>query len=71
MVNTYAAPALVFAPTPADVDNEWVLGFAVIAAIAALLALPLIVVATICTICNAHSFWACYWDVINWFRWGC
>ncbi len=67
MVNAYAAPRLLYAPTPADVDNEWV----VAAAVAAILALPLAVVIFICSVCGARSFWDCYWDVINWWGPGC
>ena len=71
MVNAYAAPRLLFAPTPADVDNEFVAAAAIVAAVAAILAIPLAVVLFICSVCQARSFWACYWDVINWWGWGC
>jgi H+/Cl- antiporter ClcA len=71
MVHSYAAPAVLSTPTPADAENEWVVAFAIAAAVAAILALPLAVVIFICSVCQATSFWACYWDVINWWGSGC
>lgn len=71
MVNAYAPPALLSAPTDLDSDNEWLAVAAIAAAVAAILALPLSVVIFICSVCGARSFTACYNDVINWWGAGC